>query len=138
MGMQTHLQGGKGPTAAQLTGYINDFAKLGVEVAITEMDVRIPSNGGGNSQALSGQAQSYKNVIAACKAAVKCIGVTIWDFTDKYSWGQCAGLLEGVLLTFSVPSTFKGEGSALPWDTSYRKKTQIYDAILDGFGAKKC
>ncbi len=89
MGMQTHLQGGKGPTASQLTGYMNDFASLGVDVAITEMDVRIPANSI-NAQALSGQAQSYKNVVAACKAAKRCVGVTIWDFTDKYSWGKSA------------------------------------------------
>ena len=137
MGMQTHLQGGKGPTTAQLTGYIDDFASLGVEVAITEMDVRIPTSNI-NAQALSGQAQSYKNVAAACKAAKKCIGVTIWDFTDKYSWGESAGLFRRVPLTMLVPSTFRGEGSALPWDSQYKKKTQIYNAILEGFGANKC
>jgi endo-1,4-beta-xylanase len=87
MGMQTHLQGGKGPSVQELTGFMNDFASLGVEVAITEMDVRIPVNNI-NSQSLNGQAQSYKNVAAACKAAKKCVGVTIWDFTDKYSWGK--------------------------------------------------
>ena len=91
--MQTHLQGGKGPTVSQLTGYINDFASLDVDVAITEMDVRIAASAI-NSQSLSGQTQSYKNVVAACTAAKRCVGVTIWDFTDKYSWGKSGSFQE--------------------------------------------
>jgi GH35 family endo-1,4-beta-xylanase len=112
MGMQTHLQGGKGPTAAQLTGYINDFAALGVEVAITEMDVRIPSNNV-NAQALSGQAQSYKNVIAACKAAAKCVGVTIWDFTDKYSWGKSGAHFRSVPTDCFSAEHIQGRGVSI-------------------------
>ena len=52
------------PTTAQLTGYINDCLRAS-EVAIARMDVRIPTSNI-NAQALSGQAQSYKNVAAAC------------------------------------------------------------------------
>jgi endo-1,4-beta-xylanase len=50
---------------------------------------------------LQQQKTDYENVVKACKNVPACVGVTIWDFTDKYSW---------------VPSVFDGEGAALPWD----------------------
>ena len=51
--------------------------------------------------ALAQQSQDYQTVISACQAVEGCVGVTIWDYTDKYSW---------------VPQTFPGEGAACPWD----------------------
>ena len=50
---------------------------------------------------LAQQEKDYQNVIAACEAVEGCVGITIWDWTDKYSW---------------VPSTFSGQGAACPWD----------------------
>lgn len=78
---------------------IRQLTALGVEVAITELDVRmeLPVT----PEKLEQQKKDYKTVIAACKAVRGCVGVTIWDYTDKYSW---------------VPGWFEGEGAALPWD----------------------
>jgi GH35 family endo-1,4-beta-xylanase len=57
-------------------------AKLaGVEVAITELDIRmtLPS-----TPALLAQQQTdYQNVIATCKNVAGCVGVMIWDYIDK-------------------------------------------------------
>jgi endo-1,4-beta-xylanase len=41
---------------------------------------------------------------------VKCVGVTLWGFTDKYSW---------------IPQHFKDYGSTLPWDNYYDEKPTI-------------
>ena len=47
------------------------------------------------------RSKDYDTVVSACKAVKQCIGVTVWDFSDKYSW---------------VPGTFSGQGAACPWD----------------------
>lgn len=60
------------------------------------------------------QAADYQEVTLACVETENCVGVTIWDYTDKYSW---------------VPDTFPGTGAALPWDEDLKKKP-AYDGIL--------
>ncbi|MEU6743186.1 endo-1,4-beta-xylanase [Streptosporangium sandarakinum] len=94
------------------------FADLGVDVRFTEIDVRmaVPRDSAKDTR----QATYYRNVMDACLAVSRCVGVTIWGFTDKYSW---------------VPDTFPGEGAALPYDENYGKKpayTAIHDALAAG------
>ena len=63
------------------------------------------------------QATYYRNVVKACLAVTACAGVTIWGFTDKYSW---------------VPDTFSGQGAALLYDANYAPKpayTAVHDAL---------
>lgn len=71
------------------------FTALGVDVAITELDVRLtlPPTEATEAQ----QVQDYYNSVAACVAVKDCIGITVWDFDDTYSW---------------VPGTFPGMGYA--------------------------
>ncbi|KAF5389868.1 hypothetical protein D9757_003635 [Collybiopsis confluens] len=103
VGLQCHFIVGQVPTSLQ--SIIQQFTALGLEVALTELDIRmtLPAT----SALLNQQETDYKNVIAACKAVSGCVGVTIWDYTDKYSW---------------VPSTFGGQGEACPWDANLQKK----------------
>ncbi|KAL0955074.1 hypothetical protein HGRIS_003991 [Hohenbuehelia grisea] len=114
IGIQGHLIVGTVPSTIQAN--IEQFAALGVEVAITELDIRLTLPV--TPEKLAQQKTDYLNVIKACNAVPKCIGVTIWDYTDKYSW---------------VPSVFTGQGAALPWDENLIKKP-AYDGIVDGFG----
>ncbi|THG96197.1 hypothetical protein EW145_g7822 [Phellinidium pouzarii] len=113
IGLQSHFIVGEIPTTFQ--SIMQQFSALGVEVAITELDIRmtLPST----DALLSQQETDYENVIAACNAVGGCIGVTIWDYTDKYSW---------------VPSTFSGQGAACPWDENLVKKP-AYSGIIAGF-----
>ena len=53
------------------------------------------------ASALQQQQRDFQSVVQACMNVKGCVGVTVWDFTDKYSW---------------VPSTFSGQGAACPWD----------------------
>ncbi|KAJ3826628.1 endo-1,4-B-xylanase A [Lentinula raphanica] len=103
VGLQCHFIVGEVPTSLQ--SIMQQFTALGVEVAITELDIRmtLPAT----NALLTQQETDYKNVIAACKAVSGCVGVTVWDYTDKYSW---------------VPSTFSGQGEACPWDANLQKK----------------
>ncbi|GLW64097.1 beta-xylanase [Actinomadura rubrobrunea] len=92
------------------------FADLGLDVAITELDIRmqLPAD----SAKLATQAAWYSDVTKACLAVSRCVGITIWDFTDKYSW---------------IPDVFPGEGAALPWDENLRPKP-AYDALRVALG----
>ncbi|KAG6902860.1 hypothetical protein C0995_010745 [Termitomyces sp. Mi166 len=113
IGVQAHLIVGEVPTTLQAN--LEQFAALGVEVAITELDIRmtLPETAALREQ----QQKDYQTVIGACNAVSACVGVTIWDYTDKYSW---------------VPSTFSGQGAACPWDANLVKKP-AYDGIVAGF-----
>lgn len=79
IGFQGHLIVGSVPTALQAA--IESFASLGLDVAITELDIRmtLPATAALYAQ----QKTDYQNVIKACKAVTRCVGVTVWDYTDK-------------------------------------------------------
>ncbi len=115
VGIQGHLAIQYG-FPSDLRQNMQRFADLGVDVAITELDVRmqLPVN----SQKEATQSQYYANVIDACLAVDRCVGVTVWGFPDKYSW---------------VPDVFDGEGSATLWNDSYQPKP-AYNAVVEAFG----
>ncbi|MDL4814268.1 endo-1,4-beta-xylanase [Actinomadura opuntiae] len=115
VGFQGHLALQYGfPSGLQQN--LQRFADLGVDVAITELDVRmqLPAD----STKLATQATWYSDVTKACLAVSRCAGITIWDYTDKYSW---------------IPSVFPGEGAALPWDENLQPKP-AYAAIRTALG----
>lgn len=111
VGLQGHLIVGQTP--GDLQQNIARFAALGVEVKITELDIRmtLPVD----DAKLAQQAADYGRVIDACLAVPQCVGITTWGFTDKYSW---------------VPGFFPGQGAALPFDENYAPKP-AYDALHD-------
>ncbi|MFF0081011.1 endo-1,4-beta-xylanase [Streptomyces canus] len=114
VGLQAHLIVGQVPSTLQQN--IQRFADLGVDVAITELDIRmtLPSD----STKLAQQAADYKAVMNACVAVARCAGVTVWGFTDSDSW---------------IPSTFPGQGAATPYDENYAPKPAYY-AIAEALG----
>jgi endo-1,4-beta-xylanase len=116
VGFQGHLAVQYGfPTNMQQN--LQRFADLGLDVAITELDVRMLTPTDATKEAT--QITYYTNVVKACMAVTRCVGITIWDYTDKYSW---------------VPSTFPGQDFPLPWDKSLNKKPALYNAILTALG----
>ena len=60
------------------------FAGLGVDVAVTELDLRVRLPAGG--KAILEQAADYASVVRACRATPRCVGVTTWGVTDGHSW----------------------------------------------------
>ena len=97
VGFQCHFIVGEVPTSFQ--SVLEQFTALGIEVAITELDIRMTLPA---TQALLAQQQrDYQTVVSACMAVSRCVGITLWDWTDKFSF---------------VPGTFPGQGAACPWD----------------------
>ncbi|MFR9794459.1 endo-1,4-beta-xylanase [Streptomyces sp. MS06] len=114
VGLQAHLILGQVPSTLQQN--IQRFADLGVDVAITELDVRmqLPSDSG----KLTRQAADFKSVVSACTAVTRCVGVTVWGFADSDSW---------------IPDVFDGYGAATPYDGDYQPKP-AYSAIAEALG----
>ncbi|KAK1984482.1 glycoside hydrolase superfamily [Colletotrichum cereale] len=110
VGLQGHFIVGSMPSQADLETAAKQFTALGVEVAYTEFDVKftsLPYNAAG----LKSQGDAYAAVIKACLNTDGCVGWTIWDWTDKYSW---------------VPGTFPGQGGACLWDENLKPKPAYY------------
>ncbi|UKZ71133.1 uncharacterized protein TrAtP1_012095 [Trichoderma atroviride] len=72
IGTQTHIGSGGG---SAILGALQQLATAPVtELAITEVDVAgAPSN-------------DYAAMAQACLSVSKCIGITIWEISDKDSW----------------------------------------------------
>ena len=79
IGMESHFIVGEVPTT--LVQNFQAFADLGVEVAITELDIRmtLPDT----AALLEQQKTDFYNVVNACLQVSACKGVTVWDWTDK-------------------------------------------------------
>jgi endo-1,4-beta-xylanase len=116
VGLQSHFIVGSTPSQSSQASNMDSFVALGVEVAITELDIRmtLPST----AALLAQQSTDYQSTVGACAQTAKCVGVTLWDWTDKYSW---------------VPGTFSGQGAACPWDENLVKKP-AYNGILVALG----
>ena len=142
VGLQAHLILGQYPSSLQQN--IQRFADLGVDVAITELDIRmqLPST----DAKLTQQAADYKAVVDACVAVTRCVGVTVGasptptrgsrtcstdygaatpyteNFTPKpayYAIAQSFGgtpSTEGCAATYSVPSQ---------WNTGFTGQVTI-------------
>jgi endo-1,4-beta-xylanase len=106
VGLQMHVDLGFDDKAKlkSLAQNMERFAKLGLEVDITELDVSLSSN---DAASLKRQADLYGKIVRTCVKQPACKMVQTWGFTDKYSW---------------IPDFRKGYGWALPWDANYRKK----------------
>ena len=106
VGLQSHFVAGAAP--ADLPTVMAGFAALGVDVAVTELDLRIRLPAGKPS--LLTQADDYASVVRACRETPRCVGVTTWGITDDRSW---------------IPSFFSGYGAALPFDEAYQPKPAV-------------
>jgi endo-1,4-beta-xylanase len=114
VGLQMHLTA-SGFSRTGVEANIKRLTDLGLEVQITELDVRLTVDPSGIATAanLATQAQIYHDVVELCLKYPKCTAVQTWGFTDRHSW---------------IPGFYTGMGAALPFDASYNSKP-AYDAM---------
>ncbi|KAK2747660.1 NAD(P)H-dependent D-xylose reductase (XR) [Onygenales sp. PD_40] len=124
VGLQGHLTSESTPTQETPTPSVEVleqtlrmYTDLEVDVAYTELDIRM--NTPSNDEKLAVHAEAFGRVVQSCMNVERCVGITVWGVTDKYSW---------------VPGTFNGEGAALLWDDNFQKKP-AYQASLDAMQA---
>lgn len=110
VGFETHL--GLQFGLPDILPNLQRFAALGLEVSITEMDVRmiLPAT----PALLAQQASWYNTVMQDCIAVRSCVDFTVWEYTDKYSW---------------IPGFFKGQGAADIYDVNLQPKPAYYSLL---------
>ena len=113
VGMQGHFIVGQLPSSASLLANFARFARLGLTIQITELDIRMPVPPTGAD--LAQQAVDYRTIVGACLQTPACDAVELAGVYDGDSW---------------VPSTFPGQGAANLFDESFRPK-QAYTAVSD-------
>jgi endo-1,4-beta-xylanase len=76
VGFQAHFNSDN-PVPSNYHTTLSNFAALGVDVQITELDIE----GSGSSQA-----QQFQGVVQACQAVARCTGISVWGVRDTDSW----------------------------------------------------
>ena len=117
IGLQAHFTPSMKKNLPAIDANIKRITALGLQVQITEMDVRlrVDANGKASAADLAAQADLYSGLAAICFKYPLCTALQFWGFTDKYSW---------------IPRANPGFGAALPLDESYQPKS-AYTAIRD-------
>ncbi|PSL57213.1 endo-1,4-beta-xylanase [Saccharothrix carnea] len=100
VGLQSHFTANH-PVPADFATTLRDFADLGVDVQLTELDIE----GSG-----AAQAENYRRAVTACLAVSRCTGITVWGVRDSDSWRASA-----------TPLLFDHSGAEKP----------AYTAVLD-------
>lgn len=113
VGLQFHIPLSGMPGPDDLLSNIERIGELGVEVHITELDVRLKTPV--DERRLVAQAQTYQRLLETCLETSHCTAFVLWGFTDKYSW---------------IPSFYDGYDKALIFDENYQPKP-AYHAIHD-------
>lgn len=93
------------------------FADLGLDVRVTELDVALPVPA--DEKARAAQADIYAKAARACLRVDRCRGITVWGFTDRFSW---------------IPSSQKGFGDATLLDRDLEPKP-AYRAFAETLAA---
>jgi endo-1,4-beta-xylanase len=116
VGFQGHLDT-QYPYPDTFGANLQRFADAGVDVAVTEADVRffLPVT----DAKLATQADYFAGMMKSCVAVRRCVSFTEWGLDDGHSW---------------VPGFFEGEGAATLFDESYAPKP-AYFAVADAMRA---
>lgn len=111
-----------GPNISSMRNNLQRFNDLGLDIHITEMDVRIAiatNTGVASAADLLIQGDTYFNVFGTALAFPRTKVLQTWGYTDNGSW---------------VPGQFPGFGAALPIDKKYNRKPAwwgMYNALAN-------
>ena len=83
------------------------LAALGLEVHVTELDVKCP-----NGCDLAQQANVYRQLLRVCLAQPACTNFETWGFTDKYTW-------------------VGADNRPLPFDQNFGPKPAVYSMLAE-------
>ncbi|EHL03032.1 (Trans)glycosidase [Glarea lozoyensis ATCC 20868] len=113
VGMQAHLTASRAPTIDQTIDVMKNFTNLGVECALTELDVRVTDPA--TPENMAQQKVAFAAATGACVQVKGCVGVTVWDFWDPVSW---------------IPGVFAGQGSGTLFFPNFTRHP-AYDGVAD-------
>lgn len=111
VGFETHVD------TRPIPGFVENlrrFAALGVDVELTEVDVRLAD--GHDAGALRAQATAYRRIVDGCRAVPACREIVFWGLDDADSW---------------VPGAYPDFGDATLLDGDLHPKPAFY-AVREG------
>jgi len=114
IGLESHFIVGQVPSS--LLTNMQRFANLGLDVAVTELDDRIPLPASSNN--IQQQGTDYGTVVNDCLMVARCVGVSQWGVDDGHSW---------------IDGTFPGFGAATMYDRNFQPKP-AYNASAAALG----
>jgi len=108
VGLQMHLTT-KIASLLSVEANIRRLTELGLQIQITELDVRLPVDAAGTASVMdiAKQAEIYGEIVSLCLKFSHCTAIQTWGVTDQYSW---------------IPGEFPGQGAALLFDPHYQTK----------------
>lgn len=86
VGLQMHVNIEKYPKPQDVLANMQRLAALGLEVQITEMDVRIQGDARPMQAKLDTQSIIYRDMLSTCLSVIQCTAFVMWGFTDAHSW----------------------------------------------------
>lgn len=119
IGFQSHVSIHRYPSLDNLRENIRRFAELGLRVNVSELDARTLLMPGDRDARWFAQRIAFQQVVGACVAEPGCEGVTLWGFTDRYSWINDEGEPDDPLV----------------FDRDYAEKP-AYDGVLAGLAGR--
>jgi endo-1,4-beta-xylanase len=118
IGFQGHFIVGQLPTQSDLLANFARFAALGLDIQVTELDVRIPLPA--STANLTQQATDFGTVFTACVQTPACNAVELSNTFDAETW---------------VLTTFPGFGSPGILDETFKRKP-AFSAVSKALGGK--
>ncbi|WP_034339523.1 endo-1,4-beta-xylanase [Deinococcus misasensis] len=115
VGMQMHLTLVAPPSITEIQQNMKRLEGLGLEVHITEFDVRTTGFMGTVAERNAATAKLYKDVVNVCLQAKNCTTFIVWGVTDGQSWLKA--------------------GSPLMWDAFF-KPNPAYFAVQEALQGK--
>ena len=120
VGLQMHVSVDGYPPPQDVLANMKRLAALGLEVQITEMDVKIQDDPRPMQVRLAAEAQIYRDMLSTCLAIEQCTAFVMWGFTDRHSW---------------IPGATGHPDAPLIFDAAYRPKPAFF-ALLNVLSQK--
>ena len=86
VGLQMHISLDRYPNAQDVLANMQRLTALGLEVQITEMDVKTKDDARPMQAKLAAEAQLYSAMLHTCLSVAGCTAFVMWGFTDAHSW----------------------------------------------------
>ena len=115
VGLEMHVSVDEYPSPQDVLANMTRLAALGLEVQITEMDVKIQDDPRPMQVKLAAEAQIYRNMLSMCLDVKQCTAFVMWGFTDRHTW---------------IPGATGHADAPLIFDAAYQPKP-AYFALLD-------
>ena len=111
VGLQMHISLDRYPNPQDVLANMRRLAALGLEVQITEMDVKTQDDARPMQAKLAAEAQLYGAMLHTCLSVTSCTAFVMWGFTDAHSW---------------IPAYTGHADYPLIFDTQYRPKPAYF------------